>query len=41
MGKGFGHTLLVAAAGLELKARPHMLRNTCGYALANRGRDKR
>jgi site-specific recombinase XerD len=24
------------AAGLELKAHPHMLRHACGYALANR-----
>jgi integrase len=23
------------AAGLELKAHPHMLRHACGYALAN------
>jgi type 1 fimbriae regulatory protein FimB/type 1 fimbriae regulatory protein FimE len=26
-----------AAARLELKAHPHMLREACGYALANRG----
>jgi integrase len=26
-----------AAAGLELKAHPHMLRHASGYALANRG----
>ena len=26
-----------AAAGLKLKAHPHMLREACGYALANRG----
>jgi type 1 fimbriae regulatory protein FimB/type 1 fimbriae regulatory protein FimE len=26
-----------AAAGLELKAHPHMLRHACGYALANKG----
>src|SRR5271168_591244 len=25
-----------AAAGLKLKAHPHMLREACGYALANR-----
>jgi integrase len=30
-----------AAAGLELKAHPHMLRDACGYALANRGYDTR
>jgi site-specific recombinase XerD len=29
------------AAGLELKAHPHMLREACGYALANRGYDAR
>jgi type 1 fimbriae regulatory protein FimB/type 1 fimbriae regulatory protein FimE len=29
------------AAGLELKAHPHMLRHACGYALANRGHDTR
>jgi integrase len=29
------------AAGLELKAHPHMLREACGYALANRGYDTR
>jgi integrase len=28
-----------AAAGLELKAHPHMLRHACGYALANKGHD--
>ena len=27
------------AAGLGLKAHPHMLREACGYALANRGYD--
>jgi site-specific recombinase XerD len=27
------------AAGLELKAHPHMLRHACGYAHANRGHD--
>ena len=27
--------------GLELKARPHMLRHACGYALANKGHDTR
>src|SRR5271154_289746 len=30
-----------AAAGLKLKAHPHMLREACGYALANRGYDAR
>ena len=30
-----------AAARLELKAHPHMLREACGYALANRGYDTR
>src|ERR1700730_10636704 len=30
-----------AAPHLELKARPHMLREACGYALANRAYDTR
>jgi site-specific recombinase XerD len=30
-----------AAAGLDLKAHPYMLRHACGYALANKGRDTR
>ena len=30
-----------AAARLELKAHPHMLREACGYALANRGYNTR
>jgi integrase len=30
-----------AAAGLNFKAHPHMLRHACGYALANRGHDTR
>jgi site-specific recombinase XerD len=30
-----------AAAGLELKAHPHMLRHACGYTLANKGHDTR
>jgi integrase len=30
-----------AAAGIELKAHPHMLRHACGYALANKGHDTR
>jgi integrase len=30
-----------AAAGLKLKAHPHMLRDAYGYALANRGYDTR
>jgi len=29
------------AAGLEIKAHPHMLRHATGYALANRGTDTR
>jgi site-specific recombinase XerD len=29
------------AAGLEMKAHPHMLRHACGYALANKGHDTR
>jgi len=29
------------AAGLEIKAHPHMLRHACGYALANAGHDTR
>jgi site-specific recombinase XerD len=29
------------AAGLELKAHPHMLRHACGCALANKGHDTR
>lgn len=28
-------------AGLPLKAHPHMLRHSCGYALANKGRTTR
>jgi site-specific recombinase XerD len=28
-----------AAAGLELKAHPHMLRHACGYALAKKRHD--
>jgi integrase len=30
-----------AAAGLGLKAHPHMLRHACGFALANKGHDTR
>jgi len=30
-----------AAAGLEFKAHPHMLRHACGFALANKGHDTR
>ncbi len=30
-----------AAAGLDFKAHPHMLRDACGFALANAGRDTR
>jgi integrase len=29
------------AAGLGIKAHPHMLRHACGYALANKGTDTR
>ena len=29
------------AAGLEIRAHPHMLRHACGYALANAGHDTR
>jgi type 1 fimbriae regulatory protein FimB/type 1 fimbriae regulatory protein FimE len=29
------------AAGLGLKAHPHMLRHACGFALANAGHDTR
>ena len=29
------------AAGLKIKAHPHMLRHACGFALANAGRDTR
>jgi site-specific recombinase XerD len=29
------------AAGIGLKAHPHMLRHACGYALANAGHDTR
>ena len=29
------------SAGLNIKAHPHMLRHSCGYALANKGRDTR
>ena len=29
------------AAGLKIKAHPHMLRHACGYALANKGHDTR
>jgi site-specific recombinase XerD len=32
---------VAVAAGLELKAHPHMLRHACGYALANKGHDTR
>jgi type 1 fimbriae regulatory protein FimB len=30
-----------AAAGLALRAHPHMLRHACGYALADQGADTR
>jgi type 1 fimbriae regulatory protein FimB/type 1 fimbriae regulatory protein FimE len=29
------------AAGLGIKAHPHMLRHACGFALANAGKDTR
>ena len=29
------------AAGLKIKAHPHMLRHACGFALANAGKDTR
>jgi site-specific recombinase XerD len=32
---------IAAAAGLELKAHPHMLCHTYGYGLANKGHDAR
>jgi len=32
---------LGAAAKLEIKVHPHMLRHACGYALANKGHDTR
>jgi integrase len=38
---GFARMIERAAAGLELKAHPHMLRHACGYALANKGHDTR
>jgi site-specific recombinase XerD len=40
---GFARMLERAAeaAGLKIKAHPHMLRHACGYALANRGHDTR
>jgi hypothetical protein len=40
---GFARTVERAAeaAGLELKAHPHTLRQACGYALADEGHDTR
>jgi integrase len=40
---GFARMLerAVIAAGLGIKAHPHMLRHGCGYALANKGHDTR
>jgi len=40
---GFARMLERAAkaAGLKIKAHPHMLRHACGYALANKGHDTR
>jgi integrase len=34
-------TRAAAAAKLDIKAHPHMLRHACGYALANNGTDTR
>jgi site-specific recombinase XerD len=41
--EGFARMLQRAAkaAGLTIKAHPHMLRHACGYALANAGHDTR
>jgi site-specific recombinase XerD len=40
---GFARMLerTAAATGLGIKAHPYMLRNGCGYALANKGHDTR
>jgi integrase len=40
---GFARMLerAAAAAGLGIKAHPHMLRHACGFALANKGHDTR
>jgi site-specific recombinase XerD len=40
---GFARMLerAAAAAGIEIKVHPHMLRHACGFALANRGHDTR
>ena len=40
---GFGRLIerAAVAAGLEIKAHPHMLRHACGYTLANDGHDTR
>jgi integrase len=42
-GGGFARMIerVAAAAGLELKAHPHLPRHACGYALANKGHDTR
>jgi site-specific recombinase XerD len=32
---------LRTACGLEIKAHPHMLRHSCGFALTNKGHDTR
>ena len=41
--EGFARLLQRAAkaAGLTIKAHPHMLRHACGFKLANDGRDTR
>ena len=41
--EGFARMLQRAAkaAGLSIKAHPHMLRHACGFKLANDGRDTR
>jgi type 1 fimbriae regulatory protein FimB/type 1 fimbriae regulatory protein FimE len=34
-------TRAAKSAGITIKVHPHMLRHSCGYALANAGRDLR
>ena len=38
---GFRRMVERAAAGLEIKVHPHMLRHACGFKLANDGVDTR
>jgi site-specific recombinase XerD len=38
---GLGAMHAKVAAGMELKAHPHMLRHACSYALADKGHDTR